>query len=96
MRADREKKEREEERRRVEVRTKAGQVLVPASALPEGASVALSPQMALALLDRAILPTDHQKAARSDQLALQASQKLALVSLLLSLHSFNILFDSSI
>ena len=64
MRADREKKEREEERRRVEARTKAGQVLVPVSALPEGASVALSPQLAPALLDKAILPADRQKSAR--------------------------------
>lgn len=94
MRADREKKEKEEERRRVEVRIKAGQIRVPVSALPEGASVALSSQLAPALLERAVLPTDHQKATRSDQLDLQASQRLALVGLLPFLHSCNTSIDA--
>ena len=56
------------------MRMKAGQALVPVSALPEGASVALSPQLAPALLKRAILPVDWQKAMGIDQLALLASK----------------------
>jgi hypothetical protein len=71
--------EKEEERRKMESRSKAGQALVPVSALPEGASVAISPQLAPALLERAVLPADRQRALGSDQLALQASQRLALV-----------------
>ena len=75
----RREREKEEERRKMELRTKTGQALVPVSALPEGASVATSPQLAPALLERAVLPADRERASGSDQLALQASQRLALV-----------------
>ena len=74
--------EKEEEKRRAEARTKAGQALVPVSALPEGASVEISPQLAPALLERAVLPADRQRAVGSEHLALQASQRLALVRFL--------------
>jgi len=66
------------------------------SALPKGASVALSPQLAPAVLERAVLPADRQKAMGTDQLALKASQRLALVSLLLLFCSCNVLFDTSL
>ena len=78
----RREKEKEEERRKMELRTKTGQSFVPVSALPEGASVATSPQLAPALLERAVLPADRERASGSDQLALQASQRLALVRFL--------------
>ena len=73
---EKEDRDREEGKRRKEVRTKVGQSLVPVSALAEGDSVALTPQLAPTVLERAMLPADRQSSMNvgTDQLALKAGQ----------------------